>query len=385
MAQRYTPREMLARLVGFPTVSRDSNLELIHFVRDYLDGLGVASTLVASEDGAKANLYAQIGPGEPGGVILSGHTDVVPTDGQAWTTDPFTLTEREGKLYGRGAADMKGFEALALALAPEMLAADLKRPIQIALSYDEEVGCRGAPSMIADMRAKLPPAAAVFVGEPTLMRVVTQHKASTSVNTVVRGFEVHSSLVNRGVSAVMTAARLIQWHSDRMAENAAAAAPDGLFEPNYTTLHVGVIEGGTARNITAKQCRFMSDFRVMPGESPADWFGRYRAFCDGVAEEMRRVHPEAGIDLLDEWVVPGCRREPDGEAEAMARRLTSDNSENVVAYGTEAGQFQEQGYSTCIVGPGSIEQAHQPDEYIAVSQLEQGEAFMRRLIAQLSA
>jgi len=384
MAERTTPREMLARLVGFPTVSRDSNLELIHFARDYLAGHGVDSRMVANDDGTKANLYAQIGPAEPGGVVLSGHTDVVPVDGQAWSTDPFTLTERDGRLYGRGAADMKGFNALALAMVPEFLAADLKRPVQIALSYDEEVGCRGAPAMIAEMRETLPPAAAVFVGEPTSMRVVTQHKASTSVNTRVRGFEVHSSLVHRGVSAVMVAARLVQWHADRMAENAAAAAPDGLFEPNYTTLHVGVIEGGAARNITAKDCRFMSDFRVMPAEAPADWFARYRAFCETVAAEMRAIRPEAGIDLLDEWVVPGCRREADGAAEALARRLTGDNGENVVAYGTEAGQFQQAGYSACIVGPGSIEQAHQPDEFIAIEQLAQGEAFMRRLIGQLS-
>ena len=384
MGAIYAPKEMLAKLVSFPTVSRDSNLALIEFARDYLAGHGVASELVPSEDGRKANLFAQIGPAEPGGVVLSGHTDVVPVDGQAWSTDPFTLVEKDGKLFGRGAVDMKGFDALALALAPDMLKAGLKRPVQIALSYDEEVGCRGAPRMIARMRQSLPPAAAVFVGEPTNMQVVTRHKASTSVNTHVRGFEVHSSLVHTGVSAVMTAARLIRWHADRMAENRAAAEPDSLFEPPWTTLHVGQISGGTARNITAKDCRFVSDFRVLPTENPLDWLARYRAFCEQVAEEMRAVRPETGIDVTDEWTVPGCAREEGGAAEALARRLTGDNGEHVVSYGTEAGQFQAEGYSACIVGPGSIAQAHQPDEFVTVAEFEKGEAFMRRVIDVLA-
>ncbi len=384
MGAVYAPKEMLAKLVSFPTVSRDSNLALIEFARDYLAGHGVSAEIVPSEDGRKANLFAQIGPNEPGGVVLSGHTDVVPVDGQSWSTDPFTLVEKDEKLYGRGAVDMKGFDALALALAPDMLKAGLKRPIQIALSYDEEVGCRGAPSMIARMRESLPPAAAVFVGEPTNMQVVTRHKASTSVNTLVRGFEVHSSLVHTGVSAVMTAARLIGWHAERMAENRAAAAPDSLFEPAWTTLHVGQVSGGTARNITARECRFVSDFRVLPTEDPLDWLARYRAFCEQVSQEMRAIQPGTGIDVTDEWTVPGCAQEDGGAAEALARQLTGDNGEHVVSYGTEAGQFQAEGYSTCIVGPGSIAQAHQPDEYVTLAEFAKGEAFMRRVIDTLS-
>jgi acetylornithine deacetylase len=390
MGEHFTAREMLAKLVGFPTVSRDSNLELVEFVRGYLAGHGVESRIVPSQDGRKANLFALIGPNLPGGVVLSGHTDVVPVDGQAWSTDPFTVVERNGKLYGRGTCDMKGFNALGLALVPEMLKAGLKRPIQIALSYDEEVGHQGVPSLIEAMTGTLPPAAAVFVGEPTSMQVVTQHKGGLSLTTRLRGFEVHSSLVHTGVSAVMNAARLIIWHAELMAENRLAAgtlgagAPGNLFDPPYTTLHNGMIQGGTASNITAKDCWFTSDIRFLPGESGDGWLARYRAECARVAADMRAIRPEAGIEIDVRLNAPGCQKEADGAAETLARRLTGDNGEHAVSYGTEAGHFQRQGgYSTCVIGPGSIAQAHQPDEYIAASQLEAGEAFIRRLIASL--
>lgn len=387
MGETYTAREMLAKLVAFPTVSRDTNLPLIHFVRDYLAGHGVESRIVPDPEGApKANLFAQIGPAEPGGVILSGHTDVVPVDGQKWTTDPFTLTERDGRLYGRGTADMKGFDALALALVPDMLRAGLKRPIQIALSFDEEVGCIGAPPMIDAMRAELPPAAAVFVGEPTSMTVVTQHKGMLGLVTEVYGHEVHSSLIHTGVSAVMMAARLIDWHTRRMEENAAKADPDSLFTPPYTTLHVGLVQGGTARNITAGECEFSSEIRALPGEDPIAWRDRYRAYADTLEATMKAVHPAAFVDITTRVVNAGCRREEGAAAvaEGMARALTGDNSEHVVSYGTEAGHFQDRGYSACIVGPGSIEQAHQPDEFISIAQFEAGEAFLRRLIERMS-
>jgi acetylornithine deacetylase len=391
MADHFSTREMLAKLVSFPTVSRDTNLDLIDWVRAYLAGHGVESHLVPSPTEPKANLFAQIGPAVPGGVVLSGHTDVVPVDGQNWSTDPFDLAERDGKLYGRGTCDMKGFCALGLALVPQMLKAPLKRPIQIALSYDEEVGHRGVPSLIEAMVATLPKAAAVFVGEPTGMQVVTQHKGGCSLTTRVRGYEVHSSLVHTGASAVMAAARLVVWHAERMAENRRAAealgpdAPGILFNPPYTTLHNGLIQGGTASNITAKDCWFSSDIRSLPSEDGRDWLARYRAECDRVTAEMQAVRPETGIDIEVRLLAPGCRKEEDGEAERLARLLTGDNAEHAVAYGTEAGHFQnEGGHSVCILGPGSIEQAHQPDEFIEVAQLEAGEAFVRRLIAHLS-
>jgi acetylornithine deacetylase len=384
MGEIYTPEAMLAKLVAFPTVSRDGNLELIDFVRDYLAGWGVPATVVPYEPG-KAQLYAQIGPDAPGGVVLSAHTDVVPVEGQAWSSDPWTLSERGGRLYGRGSADMKGFAALGLALIPEMLGAGLKRPIQIALSADEEIGCRGAPPLIEAMRGALPMASAVIVGEPTSLGVVTAHKAGIPLITRLTGYEVHSSLVHTGVSAIMAAAPLIQWHTDRMAEERAKADPDSLFDPGWTTLHVGIIHGGTARNITAKECVMQSEIRALPGEDAAAWIARYRAFCAELERGMKAVRPEAGIEVEAGWVVPACAPEPGGAAETLARRLTGDNAPRAVSYGTEAGQFQAAGYSAVVCGPGSIEQAHQADEFIEVAQLHAGAAFMRRLIADLAA
>ncbi len=384
MPMNMSPREMLAKLVSFPTVSRESNLPLIDFAEEYLASHGVSSRRVYDETGMKANLYALVGPETEGGVVLSGHTDVVPVDGQDWTSDPFTVVERNGKLYGRGTCDMKGFDALALALVPDMLKAGLKKPIQIALSYDEEVGCLGAPRMIAEMRETLPKAAAVIVGEPSLMRVVTQHKGSVGLITKVHGFEVHSSLMHTGVSAVMQGARLVNWMRERTLENQAKADPASPFEPPFTTLHSGIIKGGTAGNITAKYCEVMSEFRVCPPETPQGWLDAYLAFVAEVEAEMKAIRPETRIEVTKRMMNPACQREENGAAEALARALTGDNSENVVSYGTEAGQFQEGGYSTCICGPGSIAQAHQPDEYITVKEYEAGEAFMRRLIERLA-
>ena len=392
MADTATARELLEKLVAFPTVSKDSNLELIDFVRDYLAGHGVESRLVPDETGTKANLYAQVGPAEPGGIVLSGHTDVVPTEGQPWTTDPFRLTERDGRLYGRGAADMKGFVALVLAHVPQMQAAGLKRPVQIALSHDEEVGCLGAPAMIAQMRETLPPAEAVIVGEPTMMQVVTRHKGVIRLRTHLRGHEVHSALMHQGVSAVMAAARLVTWAEDRMidarAQAAAAADPvDALFEPPYSTWHVGWIEGGTAPNITAKDCRFWLDIRTMPAEDQEAAIAAYMGKVAQVEREMRATCSDTYVEVYRNSVTPGCRKEPDetATAERIARQLTGDNAEHVVAFGTEAGQFQDAGYSAAICGPGSIEQAHQADEYISLAQLDAGGAFIRRVIDRLAA
>ena len=387
MSERRTSREMLETLVGFPTVSRDSNLPLIEFVRDYLARHGVDSHLVENADGSKANLWATIGPDVAGGVVLSGHTDVVPVDGQAWSSDPFTLTERDGRLYGRGTADMKAFQAIALALVPEMLAADLKRPIHLALSYDEEVGCLGAPDMIRDIRARAPAPGAVIVGEPTTMQVVTQHKGVLGLRTRVTGYEVHSSLMHTGVSAVSNAARLVAWLDDRTVENRERAERSGgnpLFDPPYTTVHCGVIKGGTAHNITARECSFSTDIRTVPGERGETYLERYRTHAAELEAHMHAVHPATGIDIKVTANAPGCRPETDGAAESLCRRLTGDNGEHVVAFGAEGGQFQDEGFSTVLCGPGSIEQAHQADEFISLEQLAAGEAFQRRLIDYLS-
>lgn len=383
-----TARELMDRLVGFPTVSRDSNLDLIDFVEEYLEDFGVTSVRVPNADGTKAALYAHVGPQVDGGVVLSGHTDVVPVDGQSWDTDPFVVTEKAGKLYGRGTCDMKGFDALALSAVPLALEAGIKRPLQIALSYDEEVGCLGAPPMIDHMVAMgMPRADTVLVGEPSMMKVVTGHKGGIGYKMHFRGFEVHSSLAPTGVSAIMMAAKLIDWANQVNAENA-AKTPGPLaadFDPPYTTLHVGTISGGTAHNITAKDCHFGFDFRIVPGEDVADWQARFMAKVAELEAEMKAVRPEAGITAEQYFALPGLRPEKDGSAEALVRKLTGENASNVVSYGTEAGQFQERGYSAVICGPGDIAQAHQPNEFVSVDQFRQGEAFIRKLVDNLAA
>lgn len=379
-----TPKEMLAKLVSFNTESQRSNLDLIHFCRDYLAGLGVESRLAPSPDGQKANLYATIGPQVAGGVVLSGHTDVVPVAGQAWTSDPWTLTERDGRLYGRGTCDMKGFDAISLALVPEMLAAPLKRPIHIALSYDEEVGCRGARVLIEVMVKDGFAPSAVIVGEPSMMKVVTGHKGGLRMRTTVRGHAVHSSRIDVGVSAVMVAGELIHWHNQTMARNKAQTPATNGFEPPYSTLHVGVVEGGTAVNIAAEHCSFTHEVRCIPGERQEDYVALYKARLAEIEPGMKAIAPETGIDFEVTSDTPAMGPETDGAAEALCRRLTGDNGRHVVAYGTEGGLFQRAGWSTVVCGPGDIAQAHQPDEFLSVAQLEAGTAFIRSLIADLS-
>ncbi|MFT4150914.1 MAG: acetylornithine deacetylase [Paracoccaceae bacterium] len=382
-----SPREILDRLVGFRTVSRDSNLDLVDWVQDYLNGFGVTAHRVWNADRTKAALYANIGPQVAGGVVLSGHTDVVPVDGQAWSSDPWTVTEREGRLYGRGCADMKGFDALALAAVPLALKAGVKRPLQIALSYDEELGCTGAPPMIAEMARTLPKAAAVVVGEPSSMRLVNGHKGGHGLRIDVTGYEVHSSLMHTGVNAIMLGAKLIDWANRVNAENRAKPVTPlaGLFDPSWTTAHVGTIRGGTAGNITAGHCTFDFGFRVVPGERDTDWLARAEAEIARLDAEAKAIRPEAGVAREIVFHVPPLVPEENGAAEALIRRLIGDNGRMVVSYGTEAGQFQAEGYSAAVCGPGDIAQAHQPDEWIAVAQFEQGWRFMENLIAELAA
>lgn len=378
-------KAMIARLVGFDTVSRRSNMALIDWVRDYLAGYGVESRLVPSPDGAKANLFATIGPMTEGGVVLSAHTDVVPVDGQPWDTDPFTLVERDGRLYGRGTADMKSFPAVALALLPDILEAGLKRPLHLALSYDEEVGCIGAPAMIARIAGELPRPSAVIVGEPTSMGVVLAHKGCYVLRTSVTGHEVHSSQIDRGVSAVMTAARLVTLVGDMAAENAAAADPACGFDPPFTTLQVGTIEGGTAANITARHCSFVWDIRPLPGDDWTRYRDRFEAECARLRAAMRRISPDCDIRTEQLAGVPGLAPEPDGPAAQLCHALTGRNDAGMVSFAAEAGQFQEAGLSTVLCGPGSIDQAHQPNEYIDIAQVTACEGFLRDLVRRLAA
>jgi acetylornithine deacetylase len=384
MPQLLSPREILARLVGFPSVSRDSNLPLVDWVEGWLDSHGIAAHRVWNADRSKAALYAHVGPEVAGGVLLSGHTDVVPVDGQHWTSDPFTLHQRGGRLYGRGTCDMKGFVALALATLARAAAVPLARPLQIALSYDEELGCTGAPPLIAAMAARLPRAAAVIVGEPSNLRVVTGHKGGAGWNVHVRGFEVHSSLLHRGVSAILEGARLIGWVNERNARLAAAPRPGG-FDPPHSTLHVGRIAGGTAHNITAADCRFDLEVRAMPEEPLAGWIAEIEAAAAELSAQMAARVPGTGVALERYFDLPGLAPEPSGEAERLARRLTGDNATHVVSYGTEAGHFQAAGYSCVVCGPGDIARAHQADEFIELAEFEAGWAFMQRLLAELAA
>jgi acetylornithine deacetylase len=380
-------RTLMERLIAFPTVSRDSNLYLIEFVEKYLNGHGIASTRVPDETGQKAALYAHVGPQIDGGVVLSGHTDVVPVDGQAWDTDPFEVVERGDKLYGRGTCDMKGFDALSIWALVEAKKRGVTRPLQLALSYDEEVGCTGAPPMIDAMVASaMPRASAAIIGEPSMMKVVTGHKGGIGFDLHVRGFEVHSSLLHIGVNAIMFGAKLIDWCNEMNAENAARAPleMDAGFVPPYTTLHVGMVTGGTAHNITAKDCNFVLTFRTVPGEPGQMWVDKFEAKVAEIAAQMQAIHPDTGIDYQRKFDVPGLKPEEDGAAEELVRHLTGDNAVNVVSYGTEAGQFQERGFSSVICGPGDIAQAHQPNEYITLEQFKAGEAFMERLLDTLA-
>ncbi|KAA0914723.1 acetylornithine deacetylase [Aquicoccus porphyridii] len=386
MTTRLSPLELMEKLVSFPTVSRDSNLPLVDWVEEYLTGHGIVCHRHYREDNEQAALFAHVGPEVEGGVILSGHTDVVPVDGQPWASDPFTVTERDGKYFGRGTCDMKGFDALALWALVEAKYQGVTRPLQIALSYDEEVGCVGAPPMIRAMQGPIPRASAVIVGEPSEMRAVTGHKGGIGIVTNIVGFEVHSSLMHTGVNAIMEAAKIIDWTNQVNAEEM-AREPDELaamFEPPWTLGHVGTIQGGTANNITAKDCRFTLGYRVVPSQSAEDWRDRYIAKLREVEAEMKKIRPEARIDFEQAFDVPGLVPEEDGAAEALARRLTGDNGTHVVSYGTEAGQFQAAGYSAVICGPGSIEQAHQPDEFISVAQFNAGHDFMKALLRELA-
>ena len=377
-----SPREMLARLVAFATISARSNLDLVGFVEAYLADHGVASFRDPDATGDKASLVAMVGPATEGGVVLSGHTDVVPVEGQPWTGDPFTLSGRDGKLFGRGVCDMKGFLACALAAVPAMLAAGLRRPIILALSRDEEIGCIGAPPLIERMLADLPRPEAVIVGEPSEMRVVTGQKGSWGFRARVRGHEVHSSLLPTGVSAVMEAAGMIDWMRRAM-DAAARATPPNEFDPPYTTIHVGLIAGGTANNITARDCSFSGELRCLPDESVAVWRDRMLAEAARRSAAMQAIRPGTGIVFETRMELPGFAAS--GPAEALARALTGDNGRHVVSYQTEAGHFQARGLSTVICGPGSIAQAHQPDEFITEDQLAAGSAFVHRLIDRLAA
>lgn len=379
---RYTPLEMIERLVAFDTISHKSNLALIDFVADYLAGHGIASRRTSDADGTKANLFATIGPEIAGGVVLSGHSDVVPVEGQAWDSDPFVVRQADGRLYGRGTADMKSFPAVALALVPEMLAADMKTPLHIALSYDEEVGCLGARGLIADVQAALPLPRMVIIGEPTSMQIVNAHKGVTVFRTTVTGRAAHSSQPHLGANALHAAARLITFIDRLQQEERSVADPANGFEPPYPSFNVGTINGGTAQNIVSPATSFTWEFRPLPGDDGQRFLERFEQFSETeVLPVLRETAPEAAIETELVVRVPPMGPEEGSPAEALIRALTGANRTDVVSFATEGGLFQEAGFSTVICGPGSIDQAHRPNEFIELEQVEACTAFLRKLIA----
>ncbi len=376
-----SPSEILRRLVAFDTVSANSNLALIDWVVEYLQGHGIAADLTFSNARDKANLFATIGPADAGGgVILSGHTDVVPVVGQPWDSDPFALVERDGRLYGRGTADMKSFIAIALALVPEFKARPLKRPLHLALSFDEEVGCFGAPHLIESLPRGAARPSLVVVGEPTNMAVANAHKGCHVFTTAVTGLAAHSSAPQRGVNAILAASEIIQFIAGLAGEARAASRPESGFEPPYTSFNIGTIAGGTAMNIIPRDCEFTWEFRPLPGEDTAAIRDRIDRFIAAdLLPRLRRVHPGADVTTRALASIPGLVAQPGSPAEELARQLTGANQSTVVAYGTEAGLFQGAGIPAVICGPGSMEQGHQPNEFITIEQVEAGTAFQRRL------
>jgi acetylornithine deacetylase len=377
-------RSLIERLINFKTVSRDSNLGLIEWARDYLHGFGAVTRLTYDATGKKANLFATLGDSPKPGLILSGHTDVVPVDGQNWDTDPFAAVERDGKLFARGSADMKGFIGIILAQAPKFVAAlndkRLDAPLHYSLSYDEEVGCLGVRGLIRDLEENNIRPAGCVVGEPTSMQPIIAHKGTHRFRCAVHGREAHSSYVTHGVNAIEYAARLIVFIrqiADRLAQ---IERRDYGFTVPYSTLSTGLIHGGIAANVVPKDCVFSFDMRTLPQASPDALYQEIRAYAERLAQEMRAVDAAAGIDL--EWVsqtVGLAAAETDGIVQ-WAMQLARSATVGKVSYGTEAGLFQKMGVPTVICGPGDIAEAHRPNEFVALDQLAQCERFMERIL-----
>ncbi len=375
---------MIRKMVGFPTVSRESNLDLIEFVREYLKPLDAQVRLTFDDDKRKANLFATLGPRKNGGIVLSGHTDVVPVQGQAWDADPFTLIERDGRLYGRGTSDMKSFIAVVLALVPEFVQRGLKAPLHLALSYDEEVGCIGVGRLIADLAAAGIRPQSCIVGEPTMMHPVIAHKGKKSYRATVRGLASHSAYAPSGVNAVEAAAEAVAYLK-RMARRHRDSGPyDRAFDVAHTTVHTGVLHGGTALNIVPHECTFDFEFRHLPGDDPKKLFDEFKAYVETTLEpEMRAVYKDAGFDIRLMSEIPAMDNSAETEVVALAQALSGNADYGKVSYGTEGSQFQQAGIPTVICGPGSIEQAHKPNEFVSLEQVAASEAFVRGMMARL--
>lgn len=371
---------ILEKLVAFDSVSTRPNRPLIDWAADYLSGHGVRPFVQPNPDGSKANLYATIGPDQEGGIVLSGHTDVVPVDDQVWQSDPFELAARDGRLYGRGTADMKGFLALSLALIPHLVTQDLRTPIHLAFSYDEEIGCLGVPHLVGHILKNLPKPKLAIIGEPTMMRPVNAHKGVQTYRTIVTGKDAHSSLSYLGANAIVAAADIVSV-LDRTAQSLEKQA-DGQngFDPPWSTLNVGVIAGGTALNIIPRRCEVSWDYRPLPGEdSTATLEPIWAAIEAEILPRLRDRFPDATIETEQLCDVPAMKPDSEGIAETLARSLTGANRSHSVPFGTEAGVFQQAGISAVVIGPGDIAQAHQPDEFLTQAQLAAGARFLLKI------
>lgn len=374
---------LLGELVGFNTVSSRSNLALIEHVAARLRAQDIRVEVLPSPDRKKANLWATIGPRIDGGIVLSGHSDTVPVDGQNWSGDPFAMWRKDGRLYGRGTADMKGFIACAIAAMERHRLAPLRRPLHLALSYDEEIGCLGAPELLAWLAGQSPRPSVALIGEPTGMQMADSHKGVLIASTEITGVEAHSSLAHLGVSAVDLAGRAIVLLQDVQREFSCRHRHP-RFEPDYTTISVNRIQGGTAANILAGRARFDWDTRCIPGTTGQDILERFGSRLEQeVLAPTRQLHP--GVDGATAVIanVPPLMPESDGEAARVVTALLGPQEPSTVAFGTEAGQFQAAGISSLVIGPGSIEQAHRADEYVEIDQLGRCETFLDELVGLL--
>lgn len=379
-----TTAELLARLVSFDTTSRNSNLPLIGFVRHYLDSHGVPYRISTDATGQKANIHAIIGPQAAGGVALSGHVDTVPVDGQAWTADPFSLRQANGRFYARGAADMKGFVAACLAAVPDFKARNLSRPLHLFISYDEEVGCQGAQRLIQDLdESGLKPALCV-VGEPSGMQPILAHKGKLNLHVRVRGLTGHSSEPAKGVNAIQAAGEAVAYVANEARRLAKEGPFEDGFDPPHTTVHIGTIQGGTILNIIPERCEFIMEWRTIPGDDGDQHVVRLQQYvARNIEPAMHAVDRKTGFEYEVLTRMPGLSLSPDHELTNVVKQITGSNSTGKVSYGTEGGYYQGTGIATIICGPGHIAQAHQPDEWIAQDQLDACDAFIRRLADRL--
>lgn len=377
-------RELLGSLIGFDTTSRESNLQLIQFVRDYLTGLNVPCELIYNDERSKANLFATLGPDNVPGIVLSGHTDVVPVDGQPWTVAPFALTEKEGKLYGRGAADMKGFIACVLAAVPTLLAAPLRMPVHIALSYDEEVGCLGVRSLLAQLAQRPVKPLLCIIGEPTELKPVLGHKGKLAMRCEVQGAACHSAYAPQGVNAIEYAAQLIGELGRIGSQLRAPELHDPRFDPPFSTVQTGVISGGKALNIVPADCRFDFEVRALPAQDPQAVAAKLERYAEQqLLPKMRAVDEQSSIRFSELSAYPGLATDPQSHAAQLLAQFCGSSDFTTVAFGTEGGLFDAIGIATVVCGPGSMDQGHKPDEFVSVEQLDGCDAMLERVARSL--